>query len=301
MDLDAKPYRAFITVAETRSFSRSAELLHVSQPALSAQIREFERRLGFALFVRTSRRVELTTEGSLFLERARRLVTETEWVNHAAREIRINQLRIGAAHFTAGIPERDALIDDFVAAAPHVPVRVLHRSPAQLDDDLQRGDIDVAVALDFEADGEPPPARAGVERRVIGRRSLRLLVPAAHPLASAGQVPARALAGMDVAMIDQSHGPRIAEGVGRAVEQTGAVLTAMAERDAAALLRICARLGSSAIDLGWFGDAHGALAPVTIEEWRHRVALVVSMPDTGRRDGAERFLAGLQARFPDLG
>ena len=87
MDLDATPYRIFVTVADELSFTRASALLNVSQPALSARIREFERRLGFALFSRTSRRVELTVEGRLFLANARRMVMEASWASRAAREM----------------------------------------------------------------------------------------------------------------------------------------------------------------------------------------------------------------------
>ncbi|MGE0829627.1 MAG: LysR family transcriptional regulator, partial [Hyphomonadaceae bacterium] len=90
MDLDARPYRFFVAVAELGSFSRAAEAMHISQPALSAQIHELERRLGFSLFARTSRRVELTAQGALFLDWARRLIIETDWINQAARDIRSN-------------------------------------------------------------------------------------------------------------------------------------------------------------------------------------------------------------------
>ena len=147
MDLDARPHRAFIAIAETGSFSRAAAMLHISQPALSAQLKEFERRLGFRLLDRTSRKVSLTIEGRLFLDRSRRLVRETEWANNAARDIRNNQLRVGTAHYTAEIAERNRIIDDFVAGEPDVPLRVMRRSAEQLRDDLDRGDIDVAITL----------------------------------------------------------------------------------------------------------------------------------------------------------
>lgn len=65
MDLDASPFRAFLAVAKHRSFTRAAHEMHISQPALSATIRELERRLGFLLFERTSRHVGLTREGAI--------------------------------------------------------------------------------------------------------------------------------------------------------------------------------------------------------------------------------------------
>ena len=86
MDLDAKPYRAFVQIADSGSFTRAAEALHISQPALSAQIRELERLLGFALFHRPNRRVLLTAEGRIFLDYARRLIMETDWINKSARD-----------------------------------------------------------------------------------------------------------------------------------------------------------------------------------------------------------------------
>ncbi|KAK0348102.1 hypothetical protein LTR94_038564, partial [Friedmanniomyces endolithicus] len=67
---------------------------------------------------------------------------ETEWANNAARDIRNNQLRVGTAHYTAEIAERNRIIDDFVAEEPDVPLRVMRRSAEQLRDDLDRGDID---------------------------------------------------------------------------------------------------------------------------------------------------------------
>jgi DNA-binding transcriptional LysR family regulator len=97
MDLDARCYRCFIGVAELRSFTRAATKLNLSQPALSGQIHDLERRLSFELFKRTSQSVELTGEGSLLLPYAKHIVCETELINRAARDIKSNALRLGAA------------------------------------------------------------------------------------------------------------------------------------------------------------------------------------------------------------
>src|SRR2546423_10683209 len=104
MDLDATAYRICVTVADQMSFTRASQLLNVSQPALSARIRELERRLGFALFCRNSRKVELTAEGRLFLANARRMVTEASSAVRAAREIRDNELRIEIAPCASWAP-----------------------------------------------------------------------------------------------------------------------------------------------------------------------------------------------------
>lgn len=291
MDLDARPYRAFVAVADTGSFSRAAQMLHVSQPALSAQIKEFERRLGFALFARTSRSVTLTAEGRLFIDRARRLVTETEWAANAAREIRTNRLRIGAAHHTADIAERNALIDGFMRDAPDVPLRVLRRSPAQLPDDLERGDIDVAILLDF-AEGDEPDDR-GAACWTIAERPIGLWVPQDHPLSAhcPVAVPVAALRDLPVGMIDRSHGVGVAEGAARLLVQAGAVSRTLPEGDARSVLRQCRQLGLCAIDLGWFGPGGRA-----VEGWTARTRLVALARPGDRREGADRFVARIVAR-----
>ncbi|NGN68498.1 LysR family transcriptional regulator, partial [Streptomyces sp. A7024] len=85
MDVHLRDLRYFAAVAEELSFTRAAERLYVSQPALSKQIRALERQLGFALFERRAREVALTPQGAALLPRAREL--GTAW-DEAIREAR---------------------------------------------------------------------------------------------------------------------------------------------------------------------------------------------------------------------
>src|SRR5438552_2713861 len=80
MNVSTRALHAFVTLAEQRSFTRAAALCHLSQPAFSALIRTLEDDLGARLFDRTTRSVELTAEGRVFVESARRLLRD-----HAAR------------------------------------------------------------------------------------------------------------------------------------------------------------------------------------------------------------------------
>jgi LysR family cyn operon transcriptional activator len=77
--------RYFVTIAETMSFTVAAELLHVSQPALSYQMRNLERELGTRLFDRKGRRIGLTADGELFLPLAQGVLYRA---NEAVRLLR---------------------------------------------------------------------------------------------------------------------------------------------------------------------------------------------------------------------
>ena len=74
MQFELRHLRYFLAVSDELSFTRAAERLHVAQPALSAQIRQLERQLGCELFVRTTRKVELSSHGELLLGDAREIV-----------------------------------------------------------------------------------------------------------------------------------------------------------------------------------------------------------------------------------
>ena len=78
--------RAFVTVASTGSFTRAADVLHLSQPALTNRVRQFEDALGLRLFDRNTRSVELTTLGRDLLPVFRRVVGEFETAVVNARE-----------------------------------------------------------------------------------------------------------------------------------------------------------------------------------------------------------------------
>jgi DNA-binding transcriptional LysR family regulator len=75
-DFSTRQLRAFVALAETRNFTRAAARLHLSQPAFSALIRALEDALGARLFDRSTRHVEPTAEGALFLDSARRLLRD---------------------------------------------------------------------------------------------------------------------------------------------------------------------------------------------------------------------------------
>jgi DNA-binding transcriptional LysR family regulator len=84
--MDFRNLRYFVAVAEERGFRRAAQRLHVSQPAVSQQVRKLEEDLGVQLIERTPRRVALTPAGEAFLVEARRILQQ---VDHARRSLEV--------------------------------------------------------------------------------------------------------------------------------------------------------------------------------------------------------------------
>lgn len=293
MDLNARPLRAFIAVAELGSFRRAADQLGISQPALSAQIREMERQFGFDLFARTSRHVALTAEGNLFLDRARRLVLETDWMNQAARAIRSDELRIGTAHHSAQIAERQAVIERFMRANPDIPLRIRSRTNAQLYEELAGNDIDLAITLEISPPGAhrsmlDPAAGRELRRWVLGERPVGLLIPE-----EMSPVP-DTLSGLTIGRPNRAHGIPLSEAVALWLAEAGATPVDMPEGDDAALARYGALLRLPVISLGWFGPPPPTMVERAVVT-PLRTALVVLARADAQRRGAARFIAMLDA------
>jgi DNA-binding transcriptional LysR family regulator len=259
MDLDATPYRIFVTVADELSFTRASALLNVSQPALSARIREFERRLGFALFSRTSRRVELTVEGRLFLGNARRMVTEASWASQAAREIRDNDLRIGAPLYTMLIPKRRDLIERLFMEHPNIHLRIFDKSHSRNFADLTRREIDLALhvepsdastaEIDAVSEADWPD---GLERLHLDEKQVALQIPAEHPWSGMEAVPLEMLKNQKIAVINRALGAPLSVALSRPLREAGAELVRPPEGHPIAVERYGRLTRIPAVSLGWF-------------------------------------------------
>ena len=74
--MELRHLRYFVAVAAHGSFNRAAEILHLTQPALSRQVKDLEEELGVPLLVRSQNKVELTESGGLFYDEAREVIGE---------------------------------------------------------------------------------------------------------------------------------------------------------------------------------------------------------------------------------
>jgi DNA-binding transcriptional LysR family regulator len=138
VDLDLRLVRYFVVVADELHFGRAAARLHISQPALSKQIRRLEDELGFRLLVRDSRHVALTTEGVGFLRQARILLAQ------AARMTQPDDPGIRIAHIF-DLDTSRLIADAFSHRFPDVPVVASSMDSRRQFDALNRGLLDVAI------------------------------------------------------------------------------------------------------------------------------------------------------------
>ncbi|CCQ75684.1 LysR family transcriptional regulator [Magnetospira sp. QH-2] len=145
--MDLKQLKAFLHVAELGSLSRAAERLHVTQPALSRQIRLLEEDLGTRLLTRTGRGALPTEAGQLLESRARPLVAELQAM---AGEVAQLETRV-AGEVDLAIPPTLAdttmaeLLRDFHVSYPEVKVRVVVALSGAIHEALLRGRVDLGV------------------------------------------------------------------------------------------------------------------------------------------------------------
>jgi DNA-binding transcriptional LysR family regulator len=85
--VELRHLRYFVAVGEEEHFGRAAQRLRVAQPALSRQIQDLEREIGFKLFDRLSRGVKISSAGKLFLEEARRILQQLNEATERAQRV----------------------------------------------------------------------------------------------------------------------------------------------------------------------------------------------------------------------
>jgi len=179
-DFDIRHALCFASVAKTRSFTKAAELMGLTQPAVSGIIAKLEAQLGFPLFVRGARRVELTAKGEAFLAIAVQIEKLNEAAQEQARELRDGtgkRLRFGAPFQSISIPERAALLDNFLTRYPNVRLEISHGTQPDLVEKLDRDELEVALLL-------RPFDTSGMRFVKIHQSIGHLLVPVEDPLAA---------------------------------------------------------------------------------------------------------------------
>jgi DNA-binding transcriptional LysR family regulator len=184
--MELRQLEHFVAVAEESHFTRAAELLQISQSGLSASIRALETELGTPLFVRSTRRVELTEAGRVLLAESHRTLASVAAAHDAVAAVRgvlRGTLSVGGEQ-CLGVVDVPAQLARFRSRHPGVEIRLRFGGSAQLIDLLAAGRLDVALVA------VTGPAPRGVVMTPLAAEPLVVLCHPDHELATAGPATA---------------------------------------------------------------------------------------------------------------
>jgi DNA-binding transcriptional LysR family regulator len=168
----------FSAVARHSSFSRAAEALHLSQPAVSKHIRQLEAELGVQLLHRRGNRVELTDAGRIVADYAQRVSVLTEEVRRVLGELEGLQrgyLRVGAST-TPGLYLLPQALAHFQAKYPGIEATLIIANSADIMRRVMSGQVDLGFV-------GVPTETPGLQVRPFAEDEIVLIVPSGHSLA----------------------------------------------------------------------------------------------------------------------
>ncbi|WP_254639066.1 LysR family transcriptional regulator [Cohnella sp. GbtcB17] len=177
--------QVFVVAAELRNFSRAAERLHMTQPAVSQHIRALETALGARLLDRSSKSVSLTRAGEIVLGHAREIgmlyERMQEMVDELSGSVR-GPLAIGAS-YTFGEYVLPRILGDLMRVYPDIKPSIAIANTAEIAERLRRRELDVCVV-------EGEEIGPGLESRRIAGDEMVLVAGADHELAGRAAVEA---------------------------------------------------------------------------------------------------------------
>ncbi|MFL6231409.1 MAG: LysR family transcriptional regulator [Pyrinomonadaceae bacterium] len=189
--MEIRQLRALAAIADTRTFTAAAARVHVTQAAISMQIRQLENEVGLPLFIRTPRRCVLTEAGERLLERAQRILREHDGALAELAELSgtaHGRLRVGSASAMFSSDPLPEILREVHNDHPHADVSVTSGTSAALVRQIVAGDLDIAfVSLPVDV--------RGVQSELLLRDELIAIASPTHPQAGQRVVSAFALAG----------------------------------------------------------------------------------------------------------
>ena len=187
--VELRHLRYFAAVAEELHFRRAANRLHITQPALSQQIRNLENELDVRLFARTKRRVELTHAGHAFLVEAQQILSRAEsaaWVAKRADRGEIGPLKLACGTIATDVI-LPLILQCYRARFPEVQISLKEGLTAEVVSALEEGTADVGILL-------PYFHSKVLKLQTVLRIPILAALPEFHPLARVGPISLKQLA-----------------------------------------------------------------------------------------------------------
>ncbi|MBB5393937.1 MULTISPECIES: LysR family transcriptional regulator [unclassified Herbaspirillum] len=150
--MDIVQLRAFITVAREGNLTRAAEKLHVSQPAVSLQIKSLQEQLGLALFTRTAAGMVLTVEGNKLLPLAERVLADLQELRRHAGALQTSADRLSGSLAIGTILDPEfirlgAFLKLLVERHPQLSTKLSHHISGSVLNEIRHGRLDVGFFL----------------------------------------------------------------------------------------------------------------------------------------------------------
>src|SRR5829696_7969962 len=189
--MEIRQLKAFMAIADARTFTAAAQRIHYTQAALSMQIKQLEREVGVPLFTRMPRRVVLTEAGERLLDRAHAILREHDAALAELAELagaERGRLRLGSASGMVSADSLPAILRKLKKAHQHAEVSVTSGTSEELVKKIIAGEIDAAfISLPVQA--------RNVETALLSQDELVASASPRHALAGQRVVSAFALAG----------------------------------------------------------------------------------------------------------
>ncbi|MGW1606781.1 transcriptional regulator CynR [Streptomyces eurythermus] len=196
MALELRHLRYLLAVAESGTFTRAAEELHISQPTLSQQIKQLERLLGTQLLDRTGRTVRLTDAGEAYVHHARRALRDlaaAERAVHDVQDLTRGHLRLAVTPtFTAYLT--GPLAAELHSRHPGITLTLREMTQDRIETGLLADEIDLGIAFT----GTHLP---GITATELFTEALTLVTSARHPADDHRALPVANLARMQLALL----------------------------------------------------------------------------------------------------
>ena len=197
--MDIQNIRAFLAVSETESFSRAAEALYLTQPAISKRIQTMEQHLDISLFDRIGKTVQLTEAGLALIPAYRRILDEledSERIISNLRETTRGHLRFATSHHI-GLHRLPVVLGQFAKEYPEVDLELQFMDSEQACQQVLHGDIELGIVT------LPSQPDKRLTLQTVWNDPMHCVVAADHPLAS-GKITRKQL--LQAPSILPSHG-----------------------------------------------------------------------------------------------
>ncbi|MBV7378660.1 LysR family transcriptional regulator [Maritimibacter dapengensis] len=152
-NLDLTALRAFVTVADTGGVTKAAGALHLTQSAVSMQLKRLEESLGRNLLDRSGRGIELTPEGDQLLSYARRMLELNDLaLSRLTDRVFEGEITLGVPHDIV-LPMMPPVLKAFNGLFPRMKVSLVSSFTKSLKEDFERGKIDIILTTEEEGEG----------------------------------------------------------------------------------------------------------------------------------------------------